>query len=136
MISSIMSFDQSLGFLHGAIRFLFLRSFAAARRMNSKGGTVGHFLSKIFGWLAERMGSWFYRLAKGKYYTEIGPIRFIEQSGAQVLCFDWIRPRKYVVDILLRTAKEMSIPTVALPHGVFLYTNDPGAERVQGRRTI
>jgi CDP-glycerol glycerophosphotransferase (TagB/SpsB family) len=35
-----------------------------------------------------------------------------------------IRPRKYVADILLRTAKEMSIPTVALPHGVFLYTND------------
>jgi hypothetical protein len=59
------SFDQSLGFLHGAARFLFLRSFAAARRMNSKGGTMWTFLSKIFGWLAERMGFWFYRLAKG-----------------------------------------------------------------------
>ena len=118
------SFDQSLGFLHGAARFLFLRSFAAARRMNSKGGNVWTFFSKIFGWLAERMGSWFYRLAKGMHYTENWAHNFIEQSGAQVLCFDWIRPRKYVVDILLRTAKEMSIPTVALPHGVFLYTND------------
>jgi len=118
------SFDQSLGFLHGVARFLFLRSFAAARRMNSKGGTVWTFLSKIFGGLAERMGSWFYRLAKGMHYTENWAHNFIEQSGAQVLCFDWIRPRKYVVDILLRTAKEMSIPTVALPHGVFLYTND------------
>jgi len=118
------SFDQSLGFLHGALRFLFHRSFATARRMSFKGGTVWTFLLKIFGWLAERMGSWFYRLAKGMYYTENWAHKVIEQSGAQVLCFDWIRPRKYVVDILLRTAKEMSIPTVALPHGVFLYTND------------
>jgi hypothetical protein len=78
----------------------------------------------MLGQLAKGMGSWFYRLAKDKYYTGDWAHDFIEQSGAQILCFDWIRPRKYVVDILLRTAKEMSIPTVALPHGVFLYTND------------
>jgi CDP-glycerol glycerophosphotransferase (TagB/SpsB family) len=117
-------FNQYLGFFHGAIRFLFLRSFAAARRLNFYGGKEGTFLPKMFGRLAQGMGSWFYRLAKGKYYDQNWAQRFIEQSGAQVLCFDWIRPRKYVVDMLLRSAKEMSIPAVALPHGVFLYTND------------
>jgi CDP-glycerol glycerophosphotransferase (TagB/SpsB family) len=117
-------FDQCLGFFHGAIRFLFLRSFAAARRLNFYGGKEWTFLPKVFGRLARGMGSWFYILAKGRYYDQNWAQRFVEQSGAQVLCFDWIRPRKYVVDMLLRSAKEMSIPTVALPHGVFLYTND------------
>jgi CDP-glycerol glycerophosphotransferase (TagB/SpsB family) len=117
-------FDQYLGFFHGAIRFLFFRSFAAARRLKFHGGKDWAFLPKMFGRLAQGMGSWFYRKAKGKYYNRNWAQRFIEQSGAQVLCFDWIRPRKYVVDTLLRSAREMSIPTVALPHGVFLYTND------------
>ena len=116
--------DQYLGFLHGVVRFLFLRSFAAARRLNFNGITERTFLSKMLGRLAQAMGSWFYRFAKDKYYAGNWAHKFLEQSGAHVLCFDWVRPRKYVVDILLRKAKEMSIPTVALPHGVFLYTND------------
>jgi hypothetical protein len=117
-------FDQYRGFIHGAVRFLFLRSFAAARRLNFNGRTEWTFLSRMFGQFVQRVGSLFYRLAKSKYYRGRWAHKFIEQSGAQVLCFDWIRPRKYVVDPLLRAAKEMSIPTVALPHGVFLYTND------------
>ena len=40
------------------------------------------------------------------------------------MCFDWIRPHKYVVKAVLRAAKERAIPSLALPHGVFLYTND------------
>jgi hypothetical protein len=40
------------------------------------------------------------------------------------LCFDWVRSERYVVEVLLRAAKEISIPTLALPHGVYLYTND------------
>jgi hypothetical protein len=117
-------FGQDLGFLHRTTRFLFLRSFAAGRRLNFTGRTEWVFLWRMFGQLAQRMGSWFYRLAKSKYYTGNWAHKVIEQSGAQVLCFDWIRPRKYVVDVLLGAAKEMSIPTVALPHGLFLYTND------------
>jgi CDP-glycerol glycerophosphotransferase (TagB/SpsB family) len=117
-------FDKYLGFFHGAIRFLFFRSFAVARRLQFHGRKDWAFLPKMYGRLAQGMGSWFYRKAKGKYYNRNWAQRFIEQSGAQVLCFDWIRPRKYVVDTLLRSAREMSIPTVALPHGVFLYTND------------
>ena len=34
------------------------------------------------------------------------------------------KTHKYVVDVLLKVANEMSIPTLSLPHGVFLYTND------------
>jgi hypothetical protein len=39
------------------------------------------------------------------------------------LCFDWIRSHKYVVEVLIQAANEMSIPVLSLPHGVFLYTN-------------
>ena len=118
------NFDIELGPLHRAMRFLFLRGLAAARRLNSNGRTPWAFLSRMFGQLAERIGSRFYRLATSKYYDGSWAHQILEQSGARVLCFDWIRPRKYVVDLLLAAAKEMSIPTVALPHGVFLYTND------------
>lgn len=40
------------------------------------------------------------------------------------MCFDHIINNHYVVAVLQRAAKEMSIPTVALPHGVYLYTNE------------
>jgi CDP-glycerol glycerophosphotransferase (TagB/SpsB family) len=103
-------FGQDLGFLHRTTRFLFLRSFAAGRRLNFTGRTEWVFLWRMFGQLAQRMGSWFYRLAKSKYYTGNWAHKVIEQSGAH--------------DVLLGAAKEMSIPTVALPHGLFLYTND------------
>jgi len=35
-----------------------------------------------------------------------------------------VRPERYVVEVLLRAAKEKSLPVLALPHGVYLYTND------------
>jgi len=117
-------FDRRFGFLHGVVSFLFLQSFAVGRRLNSNCRKQRTFLAEMFDRFAQRIGSWFYRLAKSRYYTVNWAHKFIEQSGAKVLCFDWIRPRKFVVDILLTAAKEMSIPTVALPHGVFLYTND------------
>jgi hypothetical protein len=91
-------FDQGLGLLHRVMRFLFLGSFAAGRRLDSNGRTQWAFLSRMFGQLAERMGSWFYRLAKSRYYNGNWAHKILEQCEAQVLCFDWIRPRKYVVD--------------------------------------
>jgi 3-deoxy-D-manno-octulosonic-acid transferase len=48
----------------------------------------------------------------------------LEKSGAQALCFDHINPDRYIAEIFLRAATEKSIPTLALPHGVFIYTNN------------
>ena len=117
-------FDTQLGPIHRVIRFFFLRNLAAGRGLDANGRTQWAFLSKMFGQLAQRRRSWFYRLAKSKYYNINWARKILEQSGARVLCFDWIRPRKYVVGSLLGAAREMKIPTVALPHGVFLYTNE------------
>jgi len=59
-----------------------------------------------------------------KYYDNRWARGILKQSDARALCFDWIRPRQYVVDVLITEAKELGIPTLALPHGVYIYTND------------
>jgi len=58
----------------------------------------------------------------------------LEQSKAQALCFDHIIPNRYVLNVLLRAAKEKSIPTLALPHGVYLYTNKFNKARFSSRQ--
>ena len=117
-------FNQQIGWLPQIIRFLFLRCLDVRKAFDRGGGPLLSFLSKAFGRLAKNTDSWLFNLLRNKFYDSNWAKNFLAQSQAQVLCFDWIRPHKYVVESLLKAAKAMSIPTVALPHGVFLYTND------------
>jgi len=117
-------FEQSLGLLQRVVRFLFISTLAIERKLVSNLQSQLSFLSRPFGRLAGNIGSRLYKFAKRRFYEINWAQNLLEQSGAQALCFDWIRPHKYVVDVLLQAAKEMSIPTLSLPHGVFLYTND------------
>jgi len=117
-------FDQQPGWPHRIIRFLFLRCLDVRKGFDRGGRQQLSFGSKAFSRLAKRVDYWLYNLLRNKFYDSNWAQRFLEQSQARVLCFDWIRPHKYVVESLLKAAKAMSIPTVALPHGVFLYTND------------
>jgi len=117
-------FEQSLGLLQRIVRFLFISTLAIERKLVSDLQSQLSFLSRPFGRLAGKIGSRLYKFARRTFYNINWARDLLEQSGAQALCFDWIRPHKYVVDVLLKAAKEMSIPTLSLPHGVFLYTND------------
>jgi hypothetical protein len=117
-------FEQSLGLLQRVVRFLFISTLAIERKLVSNLQSQLSFLSRPFGQLAGKIGSRLYKFARRRFYEINWAQNLLEQSGAQALCFDWIRPHKYVVDVLLQAAKEMSIPTLSLPHGVFLYTND------------
>jgi len=117
-------FEQSLGLLQRIVRFLFISTLAIERKLISDLQSQLSFLSRPFGRLAGKIGSRLYKFARRRFYNINWARDLLEQSGAQALCFDWIRPHKYVVDVLLKVAKEMSIPTLSLPHGVFLYTND------------
>jgi len=117
-------FEQSLGLLQRIVRFLFISTLAIERKLISDLQSQLSFLSRAFGRLAGKIGSRLYKFARRRFYNINWARDLLEQSGAQALCFDWIRPHKYVVDVLLKVAKEMSIPTLSLPHGVFLYTND------------
>jgi hypothetical protein len=117
-------FDHELGLLHRLLRFLFLKSFAIGRKWNSVAQTSLVAFRKIFGQLAQQTGSRLFKLTRKRFYGRNWARRILEQSGAQALCFDHVQPTQYIVSSLLRAAEEMSVATLALPHGIYLYTND------------
>lgn len=118
------AFDRQLGLWHGVLMSIFLWSFAIQRRMVSNDRLHSLKVVRKIAKKAGKMGSWFYKLAKSKYYDQRCALGFLKQTEARILCFDWIRSHKYVVGTILSAAQKMSIPTLALPHGVFLYTNE------------
>jgi len=70
----------------------------------------------FIGWLA-------YKLQRKIYHHARWARSILTRSRAQVLCFDYVMPDLYFTDVLLHAAKEMFIPSIALPHGIQLYTN-------------
>jgi hypothetical protein len=118
------AFDQQQGWLHRILRFLVMLCLNNRKVSDRDGRQQLSFWSKTFSRHAKRNGYRLYDQMRSKFYDTNWAKKFLERSQALVLCFDWIRPHKYVVESLLKAAKAMSIPTVALPHGVFLYTND------------
>jgi len=118
------SFDQQFGTLHRAMRFLFQRSYALQRRLGNTPGSLFAVLANSIGFLAGIIGTQLYGMTRRIFYNAGWARSILEQTGAQILCFDWVNPERYVVETLLKAAKEKSIPALALPHGVYLYTND------------
>ena len=120
------AFSQKLNMLHHAMRFLFLWFFAKGKRLNSHNqeNPLVLLLSQRGQLVMELIGYKLYKLTRKIFYNKNWAHYILEQSGAQILCFDHIIHNQYVVAVLMRAAKEMSIPTIALPHGVYLYTNN------------
>lgn len=117
-------FDQGLGLLHRALRFLFLKSFLIRRQLDVRLQFLPAIVANIFKYLSEEIGYKLYKFTKNKYYDINWARKILEECEAHILCFDWIGPKNYVVKELRGAAKGMSIPAISLPHGVFLYTND------------
>jgi len=118
------NFDQKLGILHRLLRFIMFRSYQIHKKVTR---TRRSNLSNIFnalGIIARATGKLTYALLKALYYRKTWSRDIIDDTGAQALCFDHIRPRQYVVHTLIKAAKEKTIPALALPHGVFIYTNE------------
>jgi hypothetical protein len=118
------SFDQQFGLLYQIMRFLFQKCYEIEKILDSKDESKLSIFSKMLKNFIQKAGKRIYFLTRRKFYDANWARNFLQESGAKVLCFDWIRPHKHVVDVLLKVGKEMSIPTLSLPHGVFLYTND------------
>jgi len=117
-------FDQDLGMLHRVMRFFFQRSYGLQRRLNGNSLSRFSMLSDNLRRLARTTGTLFYKLARSRFYDLPWARNILEQTGAQALCFDWVSPKRYVVEVLIDAAQERSIPKLALPHGVYLYTNE------------
>ncbi|CAB1056249.1 hypothetical protein D1BOALGB6SA_985 [Olavius sp. associated proteobacterium Delta 1] len=118
------AFDETLGPVHKILYAIIRRSYRAQNQLllniNGPSGPLLGVLSRGAGLL----GSMFYKLARKIYYDHRWARSVLERSGAQVVCFDYIMPRLFVVDAFLKASRRMSIPSVALPHGVQLYTNE------------
>jgi len=124
-------FDRELGVLHRVMRFLFQRSYALQRRFDVTSRSLFSSLSNRLRLFSRKIGNLLYKLSRSKFYDLRWARNVLEHTGAKALCFDWARPERYVVDVFLTAAKELSIPTLALPHGVYLYTNDFVSIRVE-----
>jgi hypothetical protein len=118
------AFNETLGPVPKFLNALVRRSYKAQKRLiqhkNGHSGPIPSVLSRAAGFV----GSMVYKLVRKLYYDQRWASTVLERSGAQAVCFDYIMPRQYVVDAFLNAAGQMSIPTLALPHGVQLYTNE------------
>jgi len=120
-------FDRGLGLRHSIRRFFFSKCLSLYRYiLSSKKIQFFNIIDKLAQWLQKR-GNRLYIGAIKRFYNAQWAKGVIKQSGAKVLCFDWISSssgKGMIVGSLVKAAREMSIPAISLPHGVFLYTND------------
>ena len=115
---------QELDVLQRTMCSLFMNLFTTANRFDSDNQSKPSLRLRAGQFTFNIMGLIVYHLTKLVFYNKKWAYDFIKQSGAEVLCFDHVIPNQHVVGTLLRSAKKMSIPTLALPHGVYLYTNE------------
>ncbi len=117
-------FYQELGLKHRKLRLISRVSFAIARIFDNRFQSPFFNIYTEFRCRAQKKGKKYYKQSREKFYTQSWARFILEKSAARILCFDWVAPHRYVVDAFLMAAKEMSIPTLSLPHGIFVYTND------------
>ena len=117
------AFDQKLNAFHHTMRYLFLRLSANRKKSNSHAQEKISLLTRLSQVTETIIGRIVYELTKTGFYQTNWAHYLLEKSEAQALCFDHILPSRYVVNVLLKAAKKKYIPTIALPHGVYLYTN-------------
>jgi hypothetical protein len=115
---------RSLGWEHRILRFLYFSIFAIERQINTIEYRCLSPLKKHIGRYARMIGDRLYLRAKNKFYETQWAADLIRRKHAKALCFDWVKPKHSVVDVLLKAADSLKIPAFAMPHGVFVYTNN------------
>lgn len=116
-------FGRALGPIHLVMRFIGRTCYAVANRLDSPSRTLFAAGSAKLQKRAKKIGRKIYKQCREKFYNISWARDIIAQSGARIVCFDHVNPNRYVVNILLTAAGEKAIPAIALPHGVFIYTN-------------
>jgi hypothetical protein len=118
------AFEQKTHGLHKTMRFLFQWFYTKGNKFGSHRHEKPLLLSRVSRLAMQILGRVLYELTRINFYRKSWAHHLLKESGAQLLCFDHVFPSRYVVSVLLEAAKEKSIPTLALPHGVYLYTNE------------
>lgn len=116
------AFPSTHGFLHRFMRWLSRTCFVGANRIPNRSKPF-FIIFSIRRWLLAKIAEKTHKWCKWAHYGATWARRFIAESGATALCFDHINPDRHVVKTLIRAAKVEGIPSFALPHGIFIYTN-------------
>lgn len=114
--------NRGLGPLHFINRTVNKACFALANQVDC----LPTFLAQLFFPIKKRLknyGKNLFRSSRSKFYHTSWALSVLEKSNAKVICFDHVKPKRAIVRIFMEAAKEKAIPTIALPHGVFIYTN-------------
>jgi hypothetical protein len=116
--------SQTLGLLHRIMRFISRTCFNFANRFDGHDRSAFHAAFAALRRWAKKIGKKYYKRSRKKFYDTAWACEVLKNTGAQVLCFDHVNPDRYVVKIFLQAANERAMPSLALPHGVFIYTNN------------
>jgi hypothetical protein len=111
-------------FRQQAMRWASRACYAAANRLNDATSGFGAPLAAALQRRSYKLGKKCFKRTKRTDYDLSWARALLERIRPKALCFDHINPGRHVVDILLKAAETLSIPTFALPHGVFIYTNN------------
>jgi hypothetical protein len=118
------AFDQHQGLFHNLMQAFIQKCSNLRRRIEGDESEQPGKLPRMLGQVVGRLMSVSYKITRLIYYNDRWARSIIERTGAQVICFDHIMPKLFVVDAFLKASRQMSIPSLALPHGVYLYTNE------------
>ena len=129
-------FGQYQSGLYRSLYFLMNQCFTFQRTRIERDDEQQSMLRRLLIGLIGSAGTLLYKIMRLGYFGVDWARKIIEQSGAKTICFDHIMPGHYVVGAFLQAAKELSIPTLTLPHGVQLYTNEATKPKAASTRRM
>jgi len=117
------AFDLNRDPLYKFLSFLTQKGANANRKLafQDQDNPTGSF--QVFNKLVGFLGKKAFKLQNKIYFNFRWARAVLIKTKAQAICFDEVMPHFYVVDIFLRAAKTLSIPTISLPHGIQLFTS-------------
>ena len=119
-----MAIDRHRSILHETMQSLIQWCLRVQKRIDAGEQEQKSTVQKAYGRIIQFLGSLFYKIIRKVFYNHRWAETILRKIEAQAVCFDHVMPRLYVVDAFLTAAQNMRIPTLALPHGVHLYTNE------------
>jgi len=129
------AFNQQWGFFFNIIRTIFKKCDKHIIKREKRQG-ASNMLVKLIEILTTRLRSITYKWMRRLYYDADWAYTVLKQTGARVICFDHVMPTLYFVDAFLKASHRIGIPSIALPHGVYLYTNEATKPKATEERRL
>ena len=94
-------FSQNLGVKHRIMRLISRMCFTIARMLDYQPQSGIYRIFSKFRKRALKKGKRYFKQSRDKFYNRVWARYVIEKSDAQILCFDWVEPKRYVVKAIL-----------------------------------